>query len=450
VNPAQGVYTWALRTLMLPAGDRVFGQRMMARLKFLEQAQWWDRERLHSERDRRLAEMVQIAYHEVPFYREVFDEAGVKPGNIRRAEDLARLPPVTKAMMRPRFPNGITRDTGQKPYDKCSSGSTGAPFCIKEDAETAGWYRASSLLNFEWAGWQVGVPHVQLGINLKRDRARAIKDHLLRTHYASAYHLTDADLDASLAALDERGIRFIFGYPSSVYLLAKRAAETGWNQPMQAVVTWGDNLFAHYRATIEQAFRTRVYDKYGCGEGMEVACQCGQGMTYHINMLDVIVEYIDDDGQAVTPGMPGNILLTRLHPGATPFIRYKLGDVGIAGDGDRCACGRGFDTLRAIQGRDTDYVLTPGGNRLIVHFFTGILEHFLEVRQFQAIQERADLMLLKIIPMPDYTEESSRQIIAALRARGADISIEIELVDDIPLTPAGKRRFILNRLAGQA
>src|SRR5262249_27147324 len=128
-----------------------------------------------------------------------------------------------------------------------------------------------------------------------------------------------------------------------------------------------------------------------------------------------------------------------------PLIRYRVGDVGIAGNGRRCSCGRGYDLMGSIQGRDTDVVITPAGNRLIVHFFTGILEHFSEIESFQVVQESMESMVIRIVPTQQFSEESSDRIVAALQEKGATgLRIKIELVNQIPLTPGGKRRFVIS------
>src|SRR5438445_13880725 len=85
---------WLLRRCLLPAGDLLFGQGMIRRLHFLESAQWWEPERLHRERDRQLSLLIRTAYAEVPFYRELMDQARVKLDDIRRPEDLGKLPVV--------------------------------------------------------------------------------------------------------------------------------------------------------------------------------------------------------------------------------------------------------------------------------------------------------------------------------------------------------------------
>lgn len=439
--------TWLLRRVVFPAGDLVFGQNMMKRLSFLEKAQWLPSDKLHSIRDQSLRELVKVVYDEVPFYRELMDKASVKPADIHQAADLGQLPIVTKPMLRHAFPDRVIRNTGKKVYASRSSGSTGANFTVLLDRETAGLFQASFLLALEWAGWKIGEPHLQTGMTLKRDFAKKMKDALLNCHYVPAYDLSDSHLDQCLDILERYSLRHLWGYPGSLYYLARRAVESGWNRPMRSIVTWGDTLYSHYRNTIEEAFKTRVVDTYGCSEGMNISAQCGVGSSYHLHTLDVIVEYLDDSGVPVSPCQSGNIIVTRLHPGPMPLIRYKVGDVGIGGEPRMCACGRGYDVMQSIQGRDTDIVITPSGNRLIVHFFTGVLEHFDEIDSFQVIQEKLDSIILRIVPAGEFSIATRRRIVDALKEKGADLNIELELVQDMPLPPSGKRRFIISHLA---
>jgi phenylacetate-CoA ligase len=359
---------------------------------------------------------------------------------------LQKLPVVTKAMLRPAYPDQTTRNTGQPDFEVCSSGSTGNPFRVREDADTAGQYRAVFLLMLEWSGWRIGLPHVQTGITPDRSGPKQIKDLLLRCRYIPAFDLTDPHLDTVLDFMDSHHIRFLWGYPGSLYSLARRAAHRGWNQPLKSVAAWGDNLYAHYRRTIEQVFKTKVYNQYGCGEGVEISAQCAHGDWLHVFDTDVIVEYLDEQASPVPPGRTGNIVVTRLHPGPMPLIRYQVGDVGASGGDRRCECGRGLSVMESIQGRDTDIVFTPGGNRLIVHFFTGILEFFPQVDLFQVVQQDVHSIDLRIVPHPDFTDALKQRIINRLKQAGADLDIRIQLVDAIPTTANGKRRFVINKM----
>jgi phenylacetate-CoA ligase len=436
-----------LRYMALPAGDWVFGQDMMKRLRFLERAQWWDRERVLEQRDMALREVIRIAYCEVQLYRELFDASGLSPGDIRTARDLEKLPIVTKDMIRAKFPHGATRATGRKTHTVSTSGSTGKNFQVLEDLPTMSFWRASNLLAMQWAGWTIGESHLQTGMTLNRSFDRKLKDSLLRCHYFSAYDLSDSQLEIILCAMEKYKLAHLWGYPGSLYFLARKALQLGWNTPLRSIATWGDTLPPHFRATIEKAFGKSVSDTYGCSEGIQIAAQCSHG-SYHLHSLDVIADVTDDDGRPVKDGVAGNLILTRLHAGPMPLIRYRVGDVGIAGKSKVCPCGRGFEILDAIHGREADAVLTPCGNRLIVHFFTGILEHFSEVALFQVIQDDIAFFTLKIVPHTSYSPQTEKRILATMREKGGqDIQIKFEVEKDIPITASGKRRFVVSTLS---
>ncbi len=438
---------WFLRNIILPAGDLVYGQKMIGRLNFLEEAQWWDREHLSTHRDQKIKSLVSIAYNEVQFYRNLMDDANVRPDDINHVGDLYKIPIVTKEMLRQSYPHFTTRNTGKKTYEVCSSGSTGANFRVREDFETAGWRQASFLLSLEWAGWKIGEPHIQTGINPKRNINRRLKDFFLRCYYVSAFDLSDHSLNKTLDVLEKNKIRHLRGYPGSLYFLARHALEMGWNQPLQSIVTWGDNLYMHYRKTIEAAFKTRVYDTYGCAEGMQIAAQCGNNNTYHVHMLDVIVEYLDNDGQLVSPGNTANLIITRLHAGPMPLIRYQVGDIGISGGVKQCQCGRAWEVMDSIEGRDTDIVLTPSGKRLIVHFFTGILEYFPQIDSFQVLQEELGSIVLRLVPALGFSKSVVDEVKSQLKEKGdKDLQIDIDIVEEIPVAPSGKRRFVISKV----
>ena len=437
--------TALLRQLILPLGDRIFGQRMMARLIFLEKAQYWPQEKILAAQSKALQDLIHITYQDVPFYHKLLEKAGIKPEDIQSPVDLHKLPVVTKDMLREGYPEQSTRSTGQKTYQASTSGSTGKNFYVMEDAFTAGWYRASFMLSLEWAGWRIGEPHLQTGMTLDRSLDRRIKDWLLGCHYMSAYELDDPHLEAILAEMERNQLKHLWGYPGSLFYIAKFAREQGWNRPLKSIVAWGDSLYPHYRQEIESVFQTPVFDTYGCAEGVQIAAQCEHG-HYHLHALDAVVEFLNDDGHPVSPGDVGNIVVTRLHPGPMPLIRYAIGDLGVPSSQKTCPCGRGFPLMDSIRGRDADVITTPSGNRLIVHFFTGILEHFHEIDSFQVVQTMPQAILIRIQPQGEMSEGFFTKIRSALFEKGAvDLNIDFEIVDEIPLPPTGKHRFVINQ-----
>ena len=438
--------TWFDRTLLLPLSDRVTGSRMMQRLKFLETAQYWPRERVREEQTRLLQNVLRLAYREVPFYHELFDRHRVDVDTIRSAADLVRLPIVTKDLFRKSPENSLTRPTGQAVYRSYTSGSTGKNFFVFEDARTAGWYRATFLLTLEWAGWHIGDRHLQTGMNLDRDFQRRMKDMLLRSYYVSAFDLSDKSLSTILDIIERKNILHVFGYPGSLYYLALRAQKVGWNTKLRSLVSWGDNLLPTHRALIESTFRTKVYDSYGCAEGFQVAAQCGHNADYHLHDFDVVVEYVREDGSPADRDAMGGVVVTRLEAGPMPLIRYRTGDAAVRGSSDVCSCGRSLGRMAAIRGRESDVIVTPGGNRLIVHFFTGILEHFKEVESFQVVQHEQDAITVRVVPaQPGWSASTGDLIRQSLVSKGADgMNITVQPVNSIPLTNAGKRKFVVS------
>jgi phenylacetate-CoA ligase len=447
IDLRQNSWSWFLKQVIFPLGDLVAGQKMMHRLSYLEKAQWWEPDRIAQIRNQSLSQLMSIAFTEVPYYRELIEQTGVRAKEFRTPGDLKKIPVSNKDSLRSNYPERVVRPTGHKTYEASTSGSTGKNFFVREDAETAGRYRACFLLALEWAGWRFGEPQVQTGMTLQRSLDRKFKDLLLKCHYTSAFDLTDPNLDSTLDLIEKYRIKHLWGYPGSLYFLAQRALQKGWNRPLRSIVTWGDNLFPQYRRTIETAFQTQICDTYGCAEGVQISAQCEYG-RYHVHDLDTIIEFLDDEFSPVLPDQVGNIVITRLHPGPMPLIRYRIGDLGVAGKHQTCECGRGFSLMESIQGRDTDIVLTPGGNRLIVHFFTGILEYFPEINNFQVVQEDLVTLTLRVVPANGYSQSTAKRIITRLKEKGAnDLEINVEEVTEIPLSSGGKRRFVISHVS---
>ena len=304
------------------------------------------------------------------------------------------------------------------------------------------------FLRANFSGWEIGEPFLQTGMSLKRGAVRWAKDLLLGVQYVSAFDLSDTILDRYLSVIEELRLRYVMGYPGSIFFLARRARQLGFNHRLRGIVCWGDNLYRHYRQEMENAFGCQATDTYGCGEGIQVAAQCGGGDgAYHVFMPHVIVEVVNDDGIPVPAGQAGTILLTRLDAGAMPLIRYNVGDIGRMGQLVCCSCGRGFETMAAIDGRDTDVIVTPRGNRLIVHFFTGIFEYFPSIDTFRITQDRPDAIRVEIAPRSDFKLEHWDQIKREILEKGdPDLKIDMTLVPDIGLESSNKRRFVISRL----
>ncbi|OQY04239.1 MAG: hypothetical protein B6I25_07225 [Planctomycetales bacterium 4572_13] len=173
-----------------------------------------------------------------------------------------------------------------------------------------------------------------------------------------------------------------------------------------------------------------------------VSGQCEYG-NYHINDTNLIIEIVDRDNNPVQKGWMGRILLTDLTNYSMPFIRYDIGDLGQLKAGT-CECGRGLSLMKQPKGRDTDIIYLSNGNYLIVHFFTALFEFYSEVKQFQVIETDFDKLQLNLVVTEDFNCQLLKEIkFKITESAGMHIDIWENIVDEIPATSSGKRRFVI-------
>ena len=97
------LYNALTRHVLAPTFDLIRGTHTMKRLAELEESQWWPRERIEELQAERLQRLIRYAYDQVPYYRRLMDERGLRPHDIQSAADLAKLPVLTKDLIRANF-----------------------------------------------------------------------------------------------------------------------------------------------------------------------------------------------------------------------------------------------------------------------------------------------------------------------------------------------------------
>lgn len=166
----------ALKTIILPFGDKVTRQQVMHYYKFFQQAQWWPVERLKEYQNTQLIFTIKKAYKDTLFYKQLFDKYKVKPSDINTVEDLQKLPVVTKQMLRDAYPEKCTRKTDYQWKEYFTSGSSGQPFAVRIDNHSMSIARALMLLRLNFSGWKIGEKSLQTGMTLERGFVKKIKD----------------------------------------------------------------------------------------------------------------------------------------------------------------------------------------------------------------------------------------------------------------------------------
>jgi len=451
MNEPGGAWTRLVAGTFFPLHERLKGHSTVRRLRELEASQWWSRERIEAERVPRLRAFLANAQRRVPYYRQLFAVAGFEPTSVTAVSDLARLPMLSKALIRTHAEE--LKATDAPPLKRYNTGgSSGEPlvFFIGKDRsshDVAAKWRAT-----RWWGVDIGDPEIviwgspiELGA---QDRLRGLRDGVLRTRLLSAFEMSDAKLDEFVAVIRSFRPRMIFGYPSALARIARHAQERGKRLDdlgIAVAFVTSERLYDHQRAEIARGFGCGVANGYGGRDAGFIAHECPRhGM--HVSAEDIIVEIVGADGSVLTPGSVGEIVVTHLATGDFPFIRYRTGDMGVLDDVP-CACGRGLPLLKEIQGRSTDFVVAHDGTVMHGLALIYVLRELPGIDSFKIVQESRERVQVQVVPAAPLTDAIRDAIDRGLRARlGAAVHVEIEEVDEIPPERSGKFRYVVSHV----
>ena len=212
----------------------------------------------------------------------------------------------------------------------------------------------------------------------------------------------------------------------------------------RSIIVGAEKLHEFQRALIEEVFRAPVFETYGSREFMLIGAECDKHAGLHLSMENLLVEVLDDDGTLTPAGQEGNVVITDLFNFGMPFVRYVNGDRAVAGF-ETCSCGRGLPLLRKVVGRQLDTLETPDGRKIPGEFFPHLLKEFPAIRRFQVVQEKIEQITLKLVVEGGLTLAERDQLLSEVRrCTGTVVDIQLQLVNDIPLTKAGKLKVVVN------
>ena len=448
------IYTRCVSGLLFPLQEKLKKHDTVAIRRQMEHSQWWSHDQLENFRLDRLRAMLTKVGKHVPYYRQVFASIGFQPASLINLADLQRLPFLTKSLIRNNTAE-LTSDQTQDLARFNTGGSSGEPLIFFIGKERVSHDVAAKWRATRWWGVNIGDPEIvvwgspiELGA---QDRMRFLRDRLMRTELLPAFEMSANRLDEFVARIRARRPRMLFGYPSSLSLIARHARSNGI--PMNdlgikvAFVT-SERLYEEQRSIIEEVFACPVANGYGSRDAGFIAHQCPSG-SMHITAEDIIVEIIGEDGQTVPNGQSGEIVVTHLATNDFPFIRYRTGDIAVMDD-QPCACGRGLPVLREIQGRATDFVVARDGT--IMHGLALIytLRDIAGIEAFKIIQESLERTHVLIVPgpacdVPAAITRIQREIAARL---GVGVAVNVEEAAEIPAEKSGKYRYVVSKVTG--
>lgn len=444
-------YAAVVRRLVAPLWARRERSPYLRHLRYLESSPYRPIEEVRADQWRRLKAMLRHACDHTPFYAERFRQSGMTPEDVRGWDDLARLPLLTKDDIRARRREMMADNVPpEKLVPKKTSGSTGVSLDLVVDEESQQWKRACAIRHDQWTGWRLGekVGAVWGNPEYKKSWRGYVRNFLLeRFTYLDTLKMDEGAMERFYREIRRRRPTLLFGHAHSLYLFARYLKKRGRDDIRpRGIVSTAMMLHDFERAVIEAVFGCPVTNRYGCEEVSLIACECREHRGLHLNMDTLVVEFLRD-GRPARPGEPGAVVVTDLTNRAMPFIRYKVGDVGIPSD-RVCSCGCSYPLMEGIEGRIADYVVTPEGD-----YISGIslTENFAMcltgVKQLQIVQEKIDHLVFRLVRGEDWQEGAVSRIAELVRQRfGARMGHRVEFVEAIPQEPSGKYRFCISKL----
>jgi phenylacetate-CoA ligase len=445
------LYTSFVSGVLFPLHERLKGHSTVAALKSMERSQWLPKAQIEQLQLQRLRDFLVRIGRDVPYYRELFRSTGFDPADVSSLEDLRRLPLTGKADIRANTENLKAENAG--PLAKFSTGgSSGEPliFCLGKERvshDVAAKWRATRWWNVDIGDPEIviwGSP-IELG---SQDRVRLFRDRFLRTELLSAFEMSTANLLQFTQRIRKFKPRMLFGYPSSLALLADYASTNGYKVDdlgIRVVFVTSECLYEHQRQAIETTFGAPVANGYGGRDAGFIAHQCPKG-SMHITAEDIVVEIVSEGGEVLPVGERGEIVITHMSTGDFPFVRYRTGDVGSLSK-ESCSCGRGLPLLKEIEGRSTDFIRAADGTVIHGLALIYVLRDSAEVDAFKIIQNSVVSITVQLVTSTSDTEALEKRITEQFRRRlGESLMLNFDYVGQIEREASGKFRYVVSHL----
>jgi phenylacetate-CoA ligase len=398
----------------------------------------------------RLAHILNRAANQVPFYKRQWEERR-RRGDTASPAILQNWPILEKDTLRAQSKAFVAEDCHPRwMFHEQTSGTTGTPvdlWCSRatvrlwyglSEARWRGWYGVSA--NDRWAilGGQLVTPASQ------RHAPFWVWNQALNQLYMSCYHLSAEFIPYYLDALHAFRVRYLWGYPSALYTLAREAVRLGYTfDGLVVAIANAEPVSDAQREAVARAFGCPLRETYGMAEKTVAAGECEAGRLHlwpEVGLLEVM------EGERPVPaGTCGDLVCTGLLDEDMPLVRYRLGDRGAIDPETQCECGRTLPLLQSIEGRSDDMVTTADGRR--VGRLDTVFKSDLPIREAQIIQEAVDHLRIRYVADDGFSPDTARRIVRLVRERLGDVRVTLEAVDAIPRAASGKFRAVMSRVS---
>jgi phenylacetate-CoA ligase len=314
-----------------------------------------------------LKKTLKWVYEKIPFYKNTFDEKGVKPDDLRTLEDLSKFPFSVKTDLRDNYPFGLCAvPLAQLVRIHASSGTTGKPITGPYTVNDLNQWTECMARNLFSAGVRSNdICHNAYGMGLFTG---GLGFHQGATRIGCAVIPVSSGMtERQVMIMQDFGSTVLFSTPTYALTIAERAEEMGVkvrDLPLRVGVFGAEPWTVEMRKEIEQRMGIKAQEAYGLTEfgGPGTAFDCVEQNGLHINEDHFIVEIIDPVTTEVLPlGTKGEMVITAIQREAMPLIRYRTRDITTLRR-EKCSCGRTLLKMNKIFGRTDDMLIIGGVN----------------------------------------------------------------------------------------
>lgn len=339
-----------------------------------------------------------------------------------------------------------TPNKGDIPH--ATGGSTGQPLRFYITRESYEWRTAVSDRGYSYAQAEEGQRSFYVwGAPIAKptflQQIKTSLHHWLQNrHYFNSFQFDEAQMARCCAQINRFKPVSLVGYAGNLVALVQFVARhphlLTWRA--RTAVTAAEGLPPSMREIIEQHLAQEVFMSYGSREFMLIGMETPEHDGYQIAADNVYVEVVDSEGNPCPPGVAGDILVTDLHNTATPFIRYKIGDVGVMAPTND----QQFPKLARVDGRSQEVIIHADGSKTTALFFPHLMKDFPSVQGYQIAQLTNGYICMHIITdIPNWQADHDRIRKLILQHVGSDIQIDFKKVDRLYKTPSGKTPIVL-------
>ena len=328
----------------------------------------WPREKLRELQDQQLRRMVHYVYEHIPFYRTMFHNEGIEPGDIRSVEDLRGIPFTRKQDLKDHYPFGLLAVPREQLIRvHASSGTTGKATIVCYTRNDIEMFSEVMARSFVAAG-------VRQGMLLHNAYGYGLFTGGLGTHYGGEkLGLTVVPVSGGMT---QRQVTLILDLRPEVICCTPSYAQT-LGEEFKKLGIAPDDISLKYallgaepwtetiRADVDAALGVRSTNLYGLSEviGPGVSQECIEARSgSHIWEDHFYPEVVDAvTGEPLPDGQEGVLVFTHLTREAMPLLRYWTNDITYLTH-ESCECGRTQVKMGPIRGRSDDMLIVRGVN----------------------------------------------------------------------------------------